>query len=105
MKMQSHLVAIGDRFMKVGPPFRPVYMVKSVVDLYEIPPHVRLVANGQNDEMLMSVSALLDRRLWSRVAAPPLEEALPPVNARSSERARRLQFDDPQTEGIDQRSA
>lgn len=73
--MQPHLVSIGDRFIKVGPPFRPVYMVKSVVDLYEIPPHVRLVTNGQSDEMLMSVSALLDRRLWSRVPAPPVEEA------------------------------
>lgn len=103
MKMQSHLVAIGDRFIKVGPPFRPVYMVKSVVDLYEIPPHVRLVANGQNDEMLMSVSALLDRRLWSRVAAPPLEEALPAA-ARSSERARRPQYDDPQADGVEPRS-
>lgn len=68
MALQGHLVSIGDRFTKVGPPFRPVYAVKSFVDLNDIPPHVRLVANGQSDEMLMSVSALLDRKLWLRVS-------------------------------------
>ena len=79
--MQIRQVSVGDRFIKVGPPFRPVYMVKSMVDLYEIPPHVRLVTNGHSDEMLMSVSALLDRRLWSRVATPPADETPPPSDA------------------------
>lgn len=69
MILQGHLVSIGDRFTKVGASSRPVYLVKSFADLIEIPQHVRLEAQGQSDEMLMSVSALLDRRLWLRVSA------------------------------------
>jgi hypothetical protein len=50
---------------------RIVYVVESVAEAYGYggPPHVRLVADGQNDGMLMSVSALLDDYFWSRI--PP----------------------------------
>jgi hypothetical protein len=69
MKLRAAQVSVGDRFIKVGGHFRIVYAVESVVEAYGVPPHVRLVAEGQNDGMLMSVSALLDDHFWSRI--PP----------------------------------
>jgi hypothetical protein len=67
MKPQTSPIAIGDRFTKAGRSSRSVYEVRSLVDLVEIPPHVRLVEDGQTGEMLMSMSALRDRRFWSRL--------------------------------------
>jgi hypothetical protein len=66
---QAVPVLIGDRFIKVGQPYRTIYAVVSFVDLDDMPRHVRLAASEHNDLMLMSVSALLDRRFWLRV--PP----------------------------------
>ena len=67
MKPQARPISIGDRFIKSGRSPRSVYEVRSLVDLVEIPPHVRLVEDGQTGEMLMSMSALRDRRFWSRL--------------------------------------
>jgi hypothetical protein len=67
MKSRAGQVSVGDSFTKVSGHYRTVYVVKSVVEAYGIPPHVRLVAEGQNDGMLMSVSALLDSHFWLRV--------------------------------------
>ena len=72
MQLQAGIVSIGDRFIKVGQPYRTTYVVESFVVLYDLPPHVRLAANEQSDRMLMSVSALLDRRFWIRVPAEQL---------------------------------
>ena len=70
MKLRAGQVSVGDRFTKVGSHSRIVYVVESVVESYwnEDPPHVRLVADGQSDGMLMSVSALLDDHFWSRIS-------------------------------------
>jgi hypothetical protein len=71
MKLRGGQVSVGDRFTKVGGHSRIVYVVESVVESYGYGglPHVRLVAEGQHDGMLMSVSALLDDHFWSRI--PP----------------------------------
>lgn len=69
MRAQAGTVSVGDRFIKVGQPSRAIYVVESCVDLYDLPLHVRLTTSEQSDRMLMSVSALLDRRFWLRVAA------------------------------------
>jgi hypothetical protein len=66
MKLRASQVAVGDRFTKTGSPPRIVYVVGSVVASYGCPQHVRLVANGQNDSILMSVSALMDDQFWLR---------------------------------------
>ena len=67
MKLRTGQVSVGDRFTKNGAYPRIVYVVGAVVDSYGCPPHVRLVAGGQNDSILMSVSALLDDHFWVRV--------------------------------------
>jgi hypothetical protein len=66
MKLRAGQVSVGDRFTKVGANSPTVYAVGSIVEPYGCPPHVRLMADGKTDGMLMSVSALLDGRFWSR---------------------------------------
>jgi hypothetical protein len=68
MKLRVGQVAVGDRFIKSGAYSRIVYAVGSVVDCYGCPPHVRLLAEGKSDGLLMSVSALLDDHFWVRAA-------------------------------------
>jgi len=67
--MRAGQVSIGDTFTKVGGYSRIVYAVDSLVKSDVIPPHVRLLATGQKERMLVSVSALLDRHIWLRVPA------------------------------------
>jgi hypothetical protein len=68
MKLLAGQVSVGDSFTKVGGTSRTVYVVASLVASYGAPSHVRLVAEESSDGMLMSASALLDNRLWSRVS-------------------------------------
>jgi hypothetical protein len=67
-KLRAEQVSVGDRFTKVGAYSRVVYVVGSVVESHGCPPHVRLMADGGNDGILMSVSALLDDHFWSRAS-------------------------------------
>ena len=69
MKSRAGQVSVGDRFIKASTYSRTVYVVQSIHESHGIPPHVRLVAEGQTDSMLMSVSALLDPHFWWRI--PP----------------------------------
>jgi hypothetical protein len=69
MNLRAGAISIGDRFTKVGDYSRMVYVADSLVELHGLPPHVRLVRFGGGDGMLMSASALLDPRLWTRVSA------------------------------------
>jgi hypothetical protein len=71
LKLRAGQVSVGDGFTKVGGTSRTVYMVASLVTSYGAPSHVRLVVERRSDGMLMSVSALLDARLWSRVSTEP----------------------------------
>ena len=68
MKLRAGQVSVGDSFTKTGGFSRTVYVVTELVASHGAPSHVRLVAEGQPEGILMSVSALLDNRLWSRVS-------------------------------------
>jgi hypothetical protein len=70
MKFGNDQVSVGDGFTRVGNWSGATYVVTSLVEPPGMPPHVRLVADGQRqgDQMLMSVSALLDRRFWQRAS-------------------------------------
>ncbi|HVJ55850.1 MAG TPA: hypothetical protein VM689_25540 [Aliidongia sp.] len=68
MKLRAGQVEVGDRFTKTGFHPRIVYVVGAIVASYGHPQHVRLLAEGQNDSMLISVSALTDDEFWLRVA-------------------------------------
>jgi hypothetical protein len=69
MKFSKHQIAIGDGFTKVGAWSGAVYTVTAFFEPPGLPPHVRLVAEGegQSERTLMSISALLDQRFWRRV--------------------------------------
>jgi hypothetical protein len=71
MKFSKHQIAIGDRFAKVGSWSGVVYTVTAFFEPSGLPPHARLVAEGEgrSDRMLMSISALLDQRFWRHVPA------------------------------------
>jgi hypothetical protein len=71
MKFANDQIALGDGFMKVGSWAGTVYIVASFFEPPGMPPHVRLVAQGerQSGAMLMSISAVLDPRFWRRVPA------------------------------------
>jgi hypothetical protein len=73
MKLRAGKVSVGDRFTKNGGFSRTVYVVASLVDAPGSPPHVRLIAEGQAGGMLISVSALMDARLWSPVSQSGVE--------------------------------
>ena len=68
MKLRAGKVSIGDSFTKTAGFSRTVYVVTSLVEAQGAPPHVRLAADGEAGAMLISISALLDSRLWSRVS-------------------------------------
>ncbi len=70
LKLRTIQVSIGDTFIKAGGFSRVVYAVHSFVQSDVVPRHVRLLANGQNERMLVSVSALLDKQIWLRVRPP-----------------------------------
>ncbi len=69
MKFANDQVSLGDSFTKVGSWSGTVYVVAAFFEPPGMPSHVRLVAEGQRQSagMLMSVSAVLDRRFWQRV--------------------------------------
>lgn len=69
MKFSKDQVAIGDSVTKIGTVSTLTYVVDSVVDVPGMPPHVRLVPEGQGEGgMLIGKAAVSDRRLWRRVA-------------------------------------
>jgi hypothetical protein len=69
MKLANDQVSIGDSFAKVGAWSGTVYVVASLFQPPGMPPHVRLVVEGQRQSagMLMSISAVLDRHFWQRL--------------------------------------
>jgi hypothetical protein len=67
MKFGSDQIAVGDGFTKVGSWSGTVYTVASFFEPPGMPSHVRLVAEGERDGLLMSTSAVLDPRFWRRV--------------------------------------
>ena len=61
---QKFAVQCGDRFVKVGSR-TPTLVVKRVVEIPDLPPHAQLVSEFRHGRpMTVSVSALLDRRLF-----------------------------------------
>ena len=57
-------VECGDRFVKVGSR-TPALVVKRVVEMSDLPTHVQLISEIRHGRpMTVSVSALLDRRLF-----------------------------------------
>jgi hypothetical protein len=70
MRLSKDQVAIGDRFAKVGSWSGAVYVVAAFFEPPGLPPHVRLIAEGEGhgDSMLMSISAVLDTHFWRRVS-------------------------------------
>ena len=70
LKLRASQVSIGDTFTKAGGFSRLIYAVDSFLQSDHIPRHVRLLARGENDRMLISLSALLDPRIWLRVRSP-----------------------------------
>ena len=70
MKFAKDQISIGDSFAKAGNWSGAVYVVTAFFEPPGLPPHVRLVAEGERRSgMLMSISAILDPRFWRRV--PP----------------------------------
>lgn len=69
MKPANDQVSLGDSFTKVGGWSGTIYVVAAFCQPPGVPPHVRLVVEGQRQSagMLMSVSAVLDRHFWQRV--------------------------------------
>jgi hypothetical protein len=61
-------VSIGDAFTRVGS--RTVYVVESLVEGSDMPPHARIVAAPPAHEgpILMSISALTDPNFYVRVS-------------------------------------
>jgi hypothetical protein len=70
LKLRASQVSIGDAFTKAGGFSRVVYAVDSFLEADGIPRHVRLLANAQNERMLVSISALLDPQIWLGVQPP-----------------------------------
>ena len=70
MKFAKDQVSIGDSFAKTGSWSGSVYVVASFCEPPGLPPHVRLVTQGERRSgMLMSISAVLDPRFWRRIPA------------------------------------
>jgi len=62
---QKFSVQCGDRFVKVGSRTSTL-VVKRVVEIPDLQPHVQLVSERRDGRpMTVSVSALLDRRLFA----------------------------------------
>lgn len=63
---KSTEIKIGDGFSAIETP-KTVWIVRRIVDLPGLPQHAKLKAEGNiNQEIMLSVSALKDRRLYRR---------------------------------------
>jgi hypothetical protein len=67
--MASKNVTIGSRYTRANSSLS-VYVVMGIVEKTGHLPHARLALEGglQGEELLVSVSALGDRKLWRQVA-------------------------------------
>jgi hypothetical protein len=69
MRISKDQVALGDSVAKIGTLSAVTYVVADIVEMPGIPPHVRLLPEVLGESgMLISKSAVSDRRLWRRVS-------------------------------------
>ena len=67
MSVKKHSVEIGDCFVKPGAP-GTVWVVQRIVNYSGLPLHAILKSRGRlNREIVLSVSALVDRRMYQRI--------------------------------------
>ncbi len=65
----------GDRFVKVGK-FATEWIVQELLDFPNLPPHLHIVEAGSTRRALtFSVSAVLDRNLFTPLRAVAIDEA------------------------------
>ena len=65
--MEKHTIVIGDEFTKLEDP-ETVWVVQRLVDLPGLPQHAELKAiQYLNRNIMISVSALMDRKLYRRL--------------------------------------
>ncbi|MGB0681694.1 MAG: hypothetical protein ACPGOV_03265 [Magnetovibrionaceae bacterium] len=61
----------GDRFVRVGT-YKSIWVVRRLLDLEDMPPHLHIQQEGGYRVLTFSVSALLDKTLFTPL--PPLSE-------------------------------
>jgi hypothetical protein len=72
MRFSKEQVTIGDSVVKIGSLLATTFVVDSIVETPGMPPHVRLLPEGQREGgMLISKSAVSDPSLWRRVGTRP----------------------------------
>ena len=75
LKKRTGAVETNDRFMKVTEVLedtRNVWLVSQKLDLAGLPPHVRIIdERAPRRSLTLSVSALLDKRLYHRLESAP----------------------------------
>ncbi|GAA0600772.1 hypothetical protein [Caenispirillum bisanense] len=69
-------IAVGDHFIKTSDPMQHVWRVDSLQEYGDLPPHTKIRELRTGQVITIAVSALVDNRLFRRVANPPPEDGL-----------------------------
>ena len=67
MATEQQSVKPGDRFIRLGP-YETVWVVKRLLDMEDMPPHLHLTPEGPDARLLtFSVAAVQDEKYFKRV--------------------------------------
>lgn len=67
MATQQQSVKPGDRFIRLGP-YETVWVVKRLLDMEDMPPHLHLTPEGSDARLLtFSVAAVEDEKFFKRL--------------------------------------
>ncbi|WP_404381095.1 hypothetical protein [Caenispirillum salinarum] len=70
MSSRRRSIAVGDHFVKTSDPMQHIWRVESLQEYGDLPPHTKIRELKTGQLITMSVSALLDTRLFRRAADP-----------------------------------
>lgn len=70
MSSRRRSIAVGDHFVKTSDPMQHVWRVEALQDYGDLPPHTKIRELKTGQLITMSVSALLDSRLFRRAMDP-----------------------------------
>ncbi len=67
MATQQQSIKPGDRFLRIGP-YETVWVVKRLLDMDDMPPHLHLTPEGMETRLLtFSVAAVEDEKFFKRL--------------------------------------
>jgi hypothetical protein len=68
MATEQQSVKPGDRFIRLGP-YETVWVVKRLLDMEDMPPHLHLTPEGSGARLLtFSVAAVQDEKFFKRLS-------------------------------------